>query len=184
MAEEALRASEERFRKQYKGFPLPTYSWLQVGDDFVLQDFNDAAEAVNDGDIRELGRKASLRVLRRSPEILADLQACVAEQHTLRREMRYHFRTHRAGARPGGHLRVRTAADRHGPHRGHHRSQAGRATARGDGAIGEAARAGPDGDRHRPRPQPVADARRQLQRPGPSGAGPGSARIWRRSRTC
>ncbi|HLZ28696.1 MAG TPA: PAS domain S-box protein, partial [Chloroflexota bacterium] len=48
-AEEALRANEERFRKQYKGFPLPTYSWLRVGDDFVLQDFNDAAEAVTGG---------------------------------------------------------------------------------------------------------------------------------------
>ena len=42
---QALQASEERFRRQYKGFPLPTYSWLQVGDDFVLQDYNDAAEA-------------------------------------------------------------------------------------------------------------------------------------------
>ncbi|HLZ28364.1 MAG TPA: EAL domain-containing protein, partial [Chloroflexota bacterium] len=49
LAAEALRANEERFRKQYKGFPLPTYSWLRVGDDFVLQDFNDAAEAVTGG---------------------------------------------------------------------------------------------------------------------------------------
>ena len=48
LAEEALRANEERFRKQYKGFPLPTYSWLRVGDDFVLQDYNDAAEAITE----------------------------------------------------------------------------------------------------------------------------------------
>ena len=59
-AEEALRASEERFRKQYKGFPLPTYSWLQVGDDFVLQDYNDAAEAITEGRIRDgVGSAAS-----------------------------------------------------------------------------------------------------------------------------
>ena len=64
-AEEALRANEERFRKQYKGFPLPTYSWLQVGDDFVLQDFNDAAEIATGGRIvDEVGRSASLRVVR------------------------------------------------------------------------------------------------------------------------
>ena len=93
LAEEALRASEERFRKQYKGFPLPTYSWLQVGDDFVLQDFNDAAEAITEGHIRDwVGRRASERYADQ-PEILADLHACVAEQRTLRREMRYRYRT-------------------------------------------------------------------------------------------
>ena len=91
LAEEALRASEERFRKQYKGFPLPTFSWLQVGDDFVLQDFNDAAKTVDDGDIQGwVGRRASERYAGR-PELLTYLQQCVAEQHTLRREMRYHF---------------------------------------------------------------------------------------------
>lgn len=91
--EETLRASEERFRKQYKGFPLPTYSWLQVGDDFVLQDFNDAAEASAEGRILS-GRLASER-LADEPSALADLQACVAEQRTLRRQMRY--RSERTG---------------------------------------------------------------------------------------
>ena len=41
-----------------QGLPLPTYSWLQVGDDFVLQDFNDAADAISDGKIRD-GMSAS-----------------------------------------------------------------------------------------------------------------------------
>jgi PAS domain S-box-containing protein len=92
-AEAALRASEERFRNQYKGFPLPTYSWLQVGEDFVLLDYNDAAEAITEGRIRDaVGMTASEWYARR-PEILADLQACVAERRTLRREMRYRYRT-------------------------------------------------------------------------------------------
>ena len=90
--EEALRASEERFRKQYKGFPLPTFSWLQVGDDFVLQDFNDAAKAVDEGDIGGwVGGRASERYPDH-PELLAYLQECVAEQHTLRRETHFRFR--------------------------------------------------------------------------------------------
>ena len=70
LAEEALRASEERFRRQYKGFPLPTCSWLQVGDDFVLQDFNDASEAITGGYIRDWVGKTCLGMLRapaRSP---------------------------------------------------------------------------------------------------------------------
>ena len=91
LADEALRASEERFRRQYKGFPLPTFSWLQDGDDFVLQDYNDAARSVDDGDIRGwVGRRASERYAGRL-ELMAHLRECVTEQHTLRRDMHYHF---------------------------------------------------------------------------------------------
>ena len=92
LAEEAVRASEERLRKQYKGFPLPTFSWLQEGDDFVLQDFNDAAKAVAEGDIDGwVGGRASERYPDR-PELLDCLQECVAEQSTRRRETHFRFR--------------------------------------------------------------------------------------------
>jgi diguanylate cyclase (GGDEF)-like protein/PAS domain S-box-containing protein len=91
IAEQALRASEERFRKQYKGFPLPTFSWLQDGDDFVLQDVNDAAKAVDDGGIADwIGRRASQRYADH-PEFLTYLRECVTQQHTVRRETRFHF---------------------------------------------------------------------------------------------
>jgi diguanylate cyclase (GGDEF)-like protein/PAS domain S-box-containing protein len=87
-AEEALQANEERFRKQYKGLPVPTYSFLQVGDDFVLQDYNDAAEASNGGDLlNQLGRSSSAQ-LGQDQVLLGDLRACVTEQRTIRREMR------------------------------------------------------------------------------------------------
>jgi PAS domain S-box-containing protein len=92
-AEEALRTSEERFRKQYRGFPLPTFSWLHAGDDFVLQDFNDAAATITGDHIGEaLGRRASATYAHK-PEILADLDACVAGQQTLTRALRYSYRT-------------------------------------------------------------------------------------------
>jgi diguanylate cyclase (GGDEF)-like protein/PAS domain S-box-containing protein len=88
-AEAELRASEDRFRRSYKGFPLPTYSWVQLGDDFVLEDFNDAADAVTDGKIREwLGNRASEQFADQ-PEMLASLRRCVAEQRTVRREQHY-----------------------------------------------------------------------------------------------
>jgi PAS domain S-box-containing protein len=91
--DEALRNNEERFRNQYKGFPLPTYTWLEEGDDFVLQDFNDAAEMATDGKILgALGRTASTWYAD-VPDILADLHACVAEQRTLKREMGFRYRT-------------------------------------------------------------------------------------------
>jgi PAS domain-containing protein len=86
-AERALQACEERLRKLYKGIPVPTYSWLQTGDDFVLEDYNDAAEAVTDGRVRGwLGTRASEQYAEQ-PRILAELRACVAEQRTLRGEM-------------------------------------------------------------------------------------------------
>jgi diguanylate cyclase (GGDEF)-like protein/PAS domain S-box-containing protein len=93
LAEEALRASEERFRKQYKGIPVPTYSWLHLGSDFVLQDYNDAAEVNSEGDIADLlGIRASARFADQ-PEILADLQACVTEQRTIRRETQHRYQS-------------------------------------------------------------------------------------------
>jgi diguanylate cyclase (GGDEF)-like protein/PAS domain S-box-containing protein len=92
-SEEALRASEERLRSQYKGFPLPTYSWVQVGEDFVLKDFNDAAETVTEGHIVDgLGRTAS-EFFAHNPQIPLDLRACAAEQRTLKREMQCRHQT-------------------------------------------------------------------------------------------
>jgi signal transduction histidine kinase len=90
-AEAALRASEERFRNQYKGLPIPTFSWLQAGDDFILQDYNDAAETVTGGLlVAWLGKRAST-VYPNKPEILANLRACAGERRTLHREMRYQY---------------------------------------------------------------------------------------------
>jgi signal transduction histidine kinase len=92
LTEQALRASEERFRRQYKGFPLPTCSWLQVGDDFILQDFNDASDSITGGYIRDWVGKSTSVCYALHPEVLADLLACVAEQRTISREMRYRYR--------------------------------------------------------------------------------------------
>src|SRR5258708_21630238 len=91
LALEALQSSEERFRRQYKGFPLPTYSWIRDGDDFVMQDFNDAARAIDEGDIGGLvGERASERYAAQ-PEILDNFRAGAADQRTLRREIRHRF---------------------------------------------------------------------------------------------
>ena len=91
LAEEALRASEERFRNQYKGVPVPTYTWLQVGDDFIMQDYNDAAEAIAEGDVRDwIGVRASDRYASQ-PEVLADLKECVTEHRTLRHQLRFRY---------------------------------------------------------------------------------------------
>jgi hypothetical protein len=47
-ADDALRASAEQLRRQFKSNPVPVYSWRRDGDDFVLDDYNDAAERITE----------------------------------------------------------------------------------------------------------------------------------------
>ena len=91
-AEAALHESQERYRRQYKGIPIPTYSWRQVGDDFVMVDLNDAAATISGNVASWLGSRATER-LGDSSIGLAALRECVAEQRTIRRETE---RPHRA----------------------------------------------------------------------------------------
>jgi PAS domain S-box-containing protein len=92
-AEEALRDSEEKFRAQYKGLPLPTYSWRRVEDDFVLVDYNDAALEITKGIAPQfIGRRAS-EMYSDMPDIVEDFRRCFEERAVIRREMDYLFRT-------------------------------------------------------------------------------------------
>ncbi|MBA2647457.1 MAG: PAS domain S-box protein [Pyrinomonadaceae bacterium] len=87
--ETALRASKERFRAQYKGIPVPTYSWLRVGEDFVLIDYNDAAEKFTYGRVAGLVGKPAREIYEARPDILSDFSQCFRQRTTLHREMEY-----------------------------------------------------------------------------------------------
>jgi len=51
---EELEHSRERFRAQYKGLPIPTYTWRREDEDFVLVDYNDASYRFTEGRIADL----------------------------------------------------------------------------------------------------------------------------------
>jgi signal transduction histidine kinase len=88
---ERLRESQEKLRAQYKGIPIPTYTWQRVGEDFVLVNYNDAAEAITHGKVANyVGKKAS-EMYRDRPKILEELSRCFAEKTTIKREMLYRF---------------------------------------------------------------------------------------------
>ncbi|MDP2886575.1 MAG: response regulator [Ignavibacteria bacterium] len=90
-AKDALRMSEERFRSEFKGNPIPAYIWQKVGDDFVLGDFNTAAETTMHSNINRLrGVKASVFHSDR-PDIIEELSRCCTEGCTIHREMLYTF---------------------------------------------------------------------------------------------
>jgi PAS domain S-box-containing protein len=83
--QEALRESEERFRVQFKATPVPIFSWRSVGDDFVLVDYNDAADRMTaHGIINLLGRRAS-QLYVDTPEVIEGMQSCFNQRTTIRK---------------------------------------------------------------------------------------------------
>ncbi len=91
--EEALRESEERLRAQYKGIPVPTYTWQKIGEDFTLVDYNDAAEAITQGNVVHFVGKKANEMYRDRPDIIEDLSRCSTEKAIIKREMEYRFTT-------------------------------------------------------------------------------------------
>ena len=92
-AEEKLMESEEKFRSQYLGIPVPTYTWQKSGDDFILIDHNNAAEEFTGGGIKNfLGQKLSI-MYKDDPEVVADFVECFENQSVVRKSMPYVLRS-------------------------------------------------------------------------------------------
>lgn len=85
-AEEAIRTSEEGFRRQFKGTPVPIFTWQRVEDDFILIDFNDAAAVMTEDKIIRLVGKRATKVYKDTPEVVEHLERCFNERSTIRRE--------------------------------------------------------------------------------------------------
>jgi diguanylate cyclase (GGDEF)-like protein/PAS domain S-box-containing protein len=83
----ALRLSEERFRAQFHNLPVPTYSWQHVAGEFILVNFNAAAEAATGGAVAHFLGRAATAMYALRPDILADLTRCIDDQLPFRREM-------------------------------------------------------------------------------------------------
>jgi PAS domain S-box-containing protein len=91
--EEALRRSEKRMRAQYKGMPILTFTWQKKGDDFVLIEYNDVADALTAGRGEELiGIKAS-EFFTHDPSVAEELRKCYESKTALERERSYTFKT-------------------------------------------------------------------------------------------
>ena len=93
LVEEKLRRSEERFRTQYEGFPVPTFSWRKIGDDFELADYNLAADQLTQGKMsRLIGLRAS-EWYSDDPQIMEALLRCHDEGVTIHQERPWHMKT-------------------------------------------------------------------------------------------
>ena len=92
-AEEALRLSETRLRAQFQGLPVPTYTWQRRGEEWILADYNHAAERITRGAIGALLGTTASTLYRDTPAVLEDFARCWATQATVTREAPYHFQT-------------------------------------------------------------------------------------------
>jgi len=92
-AEANLRASEARFRAQFKHVPVPTYIWRKSHDDFRLTDYNDAAYAITKGGIVDYVGRTLSSMYPDSPDIRAEMQDCLEKREVIMREMSYRFET-------------------------------------------------------------------------------------------
>jgi len=81
------KEAEESFRAQYKNFPLPTYTWRRVGEDFVLVDHNDAAHEYSRGLAGELLGSRSTDLFDDWPGYAEMIERCFRDRATVRREM-------------------------------------------------------------------------------------------------
>ena len=92
-ANKALRASEARFRAQYKGLPVPVYSWRRSDGDFVLTDYNHAAAEITGGHVADLLGCTASELYSDAPQILEELALCYRERRSFQREMLYQLRS-------------------------------------------------------------------------------------------
>lgn len=96
LAEIKLKKSEERLKAVFKGFPIPSYIWQQIEDDFVLIDYNNAAEVFTQGIIRQYIGKNFSKIYEKSPykqKIESDILKCLNDKITFVREMTYKLKS-------------------------------------------------------------------------------------------
>lgn len=85
--EEALRISESRYKAQYHGSPIPTFTWQKYGDDFVLVSFNHAAREMTSGRVSEFVGSTANQMYQDYPAIVNNIGRCYSRRIVLRDEV-------------------------------------------------------------------------------------------------
>lgn len=88
-----LHEQEEKLKAQYQGVPIPTYTWEKQGDNFVLIDYNKAAEQITQGKIVSFFGKTLQEMYHNQSEIIADFQKCFTEKTIIVKEMPYQLQS-------------------------------------------------------------------------------------------
>ena len=91
--ENALRQSEEMLRAQYRGIPIPTFTWKKSGDDYILADYNKATEDFTRGLISKSVGKPASELYHDRPDIIQNIKECYKEKGFICNEISYRMFT-------------------------------------------------------------------------------------------
>ncbi len=91
--EDEIKKGQERALAFFKGNPVPCYIWKRLDNDFVLDNYNDAAYEITQGEIADLIGKRFSRFYEDNPDFIHDIWSCFKEKKGLRREMHYRFKS-------------------------------------------------------------------------------------------
>jgi PAS domain S-box-containing protein len=91
--ETQFQEKEDQLQTQYDNFPIPTYTWKKQEDDFILINYNKAAQTITKENISSLLESKLSRMYADSPEIIQEMHQCYNFQTTLKKEMSYTMRT-------------------------------------------------------------------------------------------
>ncbi|MHA1104237.1 MAG: PAS domain S-box protein [Promethearchaeota archaeon] len=81
------------YKSVFKKIPIPSYLWKKQDEDLILIDYNNAANEITEGKIKNyFGIKAS-ELYKEQPQILEEMYRCVNEQKYSSREMAYHYQS-------------------------------------------------------------------------------------------
>ncbi|MFW9772230.1 MAG: PAS domain S-box protein [Candidatus Thorarchaeota archaeon] len=91
--ESKLFGSEVKIKDFFNNIPIPSYVWQKVKDNFILIEYNIAAEKATNGAIKNyLGKKASF-FYDNKPELVKELQKCITEKKGSVKELKYTTKT-------------------------------------------------------------------------------------------
>ncbi|MDQ5987061.1 MAG: hypothetical protein CSYNP_02797 [Syntrophus sp. SKADARSKE-3] len=86
--EEELRKSEARFKAQYQGNPMPTFTWRMKDGAFFLGDYNEATKILTNGEVEKYINRKADEMYGERPDVLEYLHRCYMEKGILQKEFK------------------------------------------------------------------------------------------------
>ncbi len=89
ISEDKIIESELMYRTHYKYLPLPAYTWIKSGDEFIFTGFNDAALNISKGKLSSYLGKTASEVFNKEPHVLEKVKRCYDEKNMITDEESY-----------------------------------------------------------------------------------------------
>ena len=84
---------EEKYRKLFDSVPIPSYIWQKEENDFILIDYNIAAEKATKGKVKEYLKKNASEVHKDRNDILEAIWECYREKKSISLKIQYLMKT-------------------------------------------------------------------------------------------